>query len=228
MARKTKTNNSDLINDLLMTDSADLIAGVDEAGRGPLAGPVVAAAVILDPDEPIEGLRDSKKLTEKRREELAQEIKQKALAWCVADASVEEIEDLNILQATMFAMTRAVNGLKVAPNLVLVDGNRLPHLEYPCNAIVKGDDKIPAISAASILAKTTRDQYMIEMDRRYPGYGFAQHKGYGVASHIAAIKRLGVLALHRKTFEPIAKILAEEKKRRDEEGPEQDLFSDDK
>lgn len=208
MARSKKTAGPDLINDLLMMDSGDLIAGVDEAGRGPLAGPVVAAAVILDPDNPIEGLRDSKKLTEKRREELAPLIKERALAWCVADASVEEIEELNILQATMLAMTRAVNGLKVHPQLVLVDGNRLPHLDYPCNAIVKGDDKVPAISAASILAKTTRDHYMVEMDARYPGYGFAQHKGYGVAAHIAAIEKLGITPIHRKTFEPIASMLS--------------------
>lgn len=213
MARSKKAVGPDLINDLLMMDSGDLIAGVDEAGRGPLAGPVVAAAVILDPDNPIEGLRDSKKLTEKRREELAPLIKERALAWCVADASVEEIEELNILQATMLAMTRAVNGLKVHPQLVLVDGNRLPHLDYPCNAIVKGDDKVPAISAASILAKTTRDHYMVEMDARYPGYGFAQHKGYGVAAHIAAIEKLGITPIHRKTFEPIASMLADAEKK---------------
>lgn len=213
MARSKKTAGPDLINDLLMMDSGDLIAGVDEAGRGPLAGPVVAAAVILDPDNPIEGLRDSKKLTEKRREELAPLIKERALAWCVADASVEEIEELNILQATMLAMTRAVNGLKVHPQLVLVDGNRLPHLDYPCNAIVKGDDKVPAISAASILAKTTRDHYMVEMEARYPGYGFAQHKGYGVAAHIAAIEKLGITPIHRKTFEPIASMLSQEDKK---------------
>ena len=213
MARSKKAVGPDLINDLLMMDSGDLIAGVDEAGRGPLAGPVVAAAVILDPDNPIEGLRDSKKLTEKRREELAPLIKERALAWCVADASVEEIEELNILQATMLAMTRAVNGLKVHPQLVLVDGNRLPHLDYPCNAIVKGDDKVPAISAASILAKTTRDHYMVEMEARYPGYGFAQHKGYGVAAHIAAIEKLGITPIHRKTFEPIASMLSQEDKK---------------
>ena len=213
MARSKKAVGPDLINDLLMMDSGDLIAGVDEAGRGPLAGPVVAAAVILDPDNPIEGLRDSKKLTEKRREELAPLIKERSLAWCVADASVEEIEELNILQATMLAMTRAVNGLKVHPQLVLVDGNRLPHLDYPCNAIVKGDDKVPAISAASILAKTTRDHYMVEMEARYPGYGFAQHKGYGVAAHIAAIEKLGITPIHRKTFEPIASMLSQEDKK---------------
>ena len=213
MARSKKAVGPDLINDLLMMDSGDLIAGVDEAGRGPLAGPVVAAAVILDPDNPIEGLRDSKKLTEKRREELAPLIKERSLAWCVADASVEEIEELNILQATMLAMTRAVNGLKVHPQLVLVDGNRLPHLDYPCNAIVKGDDKVPAISAASILAKTTRDHYMVEMEARYPGYGFAQHKGYGVAAHIAAIEKLGITPIHRKTFEPIASMLSQADKK---------------
>ena len=140
-------------------------------------------------------------------------IKERSLAWCVADASVEEIEELNILQATMLAMTRAVNGLKVHPQLVLVDGNRLPHLDYPCNAIVKGDDKVPAISAASILAKTTRDHYMVEMEARYPGYGFAQHKGYGVAAHIAAIEKLGITPIHRKTFEPIASMLSQADKK---------------
>lgn len=197
----------DLFNDMMLVDSGDLIAGVDEAGRGPLAGAVYAAAVILNPDEPIEGLRDSKKLTAKRRDELAEEIKAKALCWCVADASVEEIEEMNILKDTMLAMRRAVLGLRIEPKLVLVDGNRLPEVPYPANAIVKGDDKVAAISAASILAKTTRDHRMDELDLRYPGYGFAKHKGYGVKEHIDAIKRLGVCPEHRKTFEPIASIL---------------------
>ena len=197
MAKKAVASRmDDLFNDMMLVDSGDLIAGVDEAGRGPLAGAVYAAAVILNPDEPIEGLRDSKKLTAKRRDELAEEIKAKALCWCVADASVEEIEEMNILKATMLAMRRA-----------LVDGNRLPEVPYPANAIVKGDDKVAAISAASILAKTTRDHRMDELDLRYPGYGFAKHKGYGVKEHIDAIKRLGVCPEHRKTFEPIASIL---------------------
>ena len=199
MAKKAVASRmDDLFNDMMLVDSGDLIAGVDEAGRGPLAGAVYAAVVILNPDEPIEGLRDSKKLTAKRRDELAEEIKAKAHCWCVADASVE---------ATMLAMRRAVLGLRIEPKLVLVDGNRLPEVPYPANAIVKGDDKVAAISAASILAKTTRDHRMDELDLRYPGYGFAKHKGYGVKEHIDAIKRLGVCPEHRKTFEPIASIL---------------------
>lgn len=205
---------TDLFDDQMLMDSGDLIAGVDEAGRGPLAGAVYAAAVILDPNEPIEGLRDSKKLTEKERERLAVEIKEKAIAWSVADATVEEIEEMNILKATMLAMRRAVLGLAVEPKLVLVDGNRLPELPYPANAIVKGDDKIAAISAASIIAKTTRDHRMMELEELYPGYGFAKHKGYGVEAHIAAIKKLGVCPEHRKTFEPIATMLGISKKKK--------------
>lgn len=205
---------TDLFDDQMLMDSGDLIAGVDEAGRGPLAGAVYAAAVILDPNEPIEGLRDSKKLTEKERERLAVEIKEKAIAWSVADATVEEIEEMNILKATMLAMRRAVLGLAVEPKLVLVDGNRLPELPYPANAIVKGDDKIAAISAASIIAKTTRDHRMMELEELYPGYGFAKHKDYGVEAHIAAIKKLGVCPEHRKTFEPIATMLGISKKKK--------------
>ncbi len=205
---------TDLFDDQMLMDSGDLIAGVDEAGRGPLAGAVYAAAVILDPNEPIEGLRDSKKLTEKERERLAVEIKEKAIAWSVADATVEEIEEMNILKATMLAMRRAVLGLAVEPKLVLVDGNRLPELPYPANAIVKGDDKIAAISAASIIAKTTRDHRMMELEELYPGYGFAKHKGYGVEAHIDAIKKLGVCPEHRKTFEPIATMLGISKKKK--------------
>lgn len=160
-----------------------MTAGVDEAGRGPLAGPVCTAAVILDPARPIEGLDDSKKLTKKRREALAPEIKEKALAWCVAWASAEEIDRLNILQATMVAMKRAVDGLKVRPELVLVDGNRRPAMGVHVEAIVKGDAKVPAISAASILAKTERDRLMSELARTYPGYGFEVHAGYGTPQH---------------------------------------------
>lgn len=212
--KAVKARMTDLFDDQMLQASADLIAGVDEAGRGPLAGAVYAAAVILNPEEPIDGLRDSKKLTEHERERLAVEIKEKALAWSVADATVEEIDELNILQATMLAMRRAVLGLKIAPNLVLVDGNRLPQLPYPANAIVKGDDKIAAISAASIIAKTTRDHRMMELDAQYPGYGFAKHKGYGVEAHIAAIKKLGVCPEHRRTFEPIATILGISKKKK--------------
>lgn len=212
--KAVKARMTDLFDDQMLQASADLIAGVDEAGRGPLAGAVYAAAVILNPEEPIDGLRDSKKLTEHERERLAVEIKEKALAWSVADATVEEIDEINILKATMLAMRRAVLGLKIAPNLVLVDGNRLPQLPYPANAIVKGDDKIAAISAASIIAKTTRDHRMVELDAQYPGYGFAKHKGYGVEAHIAAIKKLGVCPEHRRTFEPIATILGISKKKK--------------
>ncbi|MDY4163659.1 MAG: ribonuclease HII [Sutterella sp.] len=186
----------------------DLVAGVDEAGRGPLAGPVCAAAVILDPAKPIEGLNDSKKLSAKKRGALAPLIKERALAWAVAWASVEEIDRLNILQATMLAMTRAVEGLKVRPELILIDGNRTPKgLPAPASAVVKGDARVAAISAASILAKTERDRLMTELDETYPGYGFAQHAGYGTAAHVAAIRKLGVAPCHRRTFEPIKSLL---------------------
>lgn len=180
-----------------------MTAGVDEAGRGPLAGPVCTAAVILDPARPIEGLDDSKKLTKKRREALAPEIKEKALAWCVAWASAEEIDRLNILQATMVAMKRAVDGLKVRPELVLVDGNRRPAMGVHVEAIVKGDAKVPAISAASILAKTERDRLMSELARTYPGYGFEVHAGYGTPQHLKALMTLGVTPEHRRSFSPV-------------------------
>ena len=196
--------------DLFFDPSVALTAGVDEAGRGPLAGPVVAAAVILDPNNPIEGLADSKKLTAKKREALEPLIKERALAWCVAEASVEEIDEINILQATMLAMQRAVAGLKVQPEFVQVDGNRIPKLPMMAEAIVKGDAKVAAISAASILAKTHRDAYMMEQAHRYPGYGFEKHMGYGTAEHIKAIETLGVLPIHRKTFKPIS-LYCEEK-----------------
>lgn len=202
-----KAAGPDILSDVLLMQSGDLIAGVDEAGRGPLAGPVVAAAVILDPDNPIEGLRDSKKLSEKVRERLALEIKEKALCWSVAHASVDEIDELNILQATMLAMKRAIEGLSITPRLVLVDGNRLPQVKIPMDAIVKGDDLVPAISAASIIAKTTRDGWLREIDAVYPQYGFAKHKGYGVKAHIEAIEKYGVLPVHRKTFAPVSEIL---------------------
>ena len=198
----------DLYYDIEIAESGDLIAGVDEAGRGPLAGPVVAAAVILDPNKPIEGLRDSKKLSEKERDDLAPLIKERALAWCVAHATVEEIEKLNILQATLLAMTRAVDGLPIEPKTVLVDGNRIPKMNRAVFAIIKGDDKVPAISAASIIAKTTRDGWLTELDKRYPEYGFAQHKGYGTKQHLDAIRSHGILPIHRKTFAPIAKMIA--------------------
>jgi len=185
-----------------------LIVGVDEAGRGPLAGPVVAAAVMLNIDKPIAGLADSKVLTEKRRERLFDEIRAKALCCCIAEASVEEIDQLNILQATLLAMRRAVEGLRLKPTLVLVDGNRLPQLQVPAEAIVKGDAKVQAISAASILAKVHRDRQCLQMDEIYPVYGFARHKGYPTAQHLAALREHGVTPWHRRTFGPVQEILA--------------------
>jgi len=187
-----------------------LICGVDEAGRGPLCGAVVAAAVILDPAKSIEGLNDSKKLSAKKREQLAELIRRDALAWAVAEASVEEIDRLNILHATMLAMSRAVAALKIQPGEVLIDGNRVPpQLKIPARAIVKGDATEPAISAASILAKTTRDAQLLEMDRRYPEYGFAAHKGYPTAAHLAALAKHGVTPEHRRSYAPVQNILAQ-------------------
>jgi ribonuclease HII len=188
-------------------DGAGLIAGVDEAGRGPLAGPVVAAAVILDDLQPIKGLNDSKKLSPLRREQLYDEIRAKALCCSVAQASVEEIDQLNILQATLLAMRRAVEGLRLKPVKVLVDGNRLPVLDVLAEAIVRGDATEPAISAASILAKVTRDRWCRELDAQYPQYGFAGHKGYGTAAHLAALRAHGACPEHRKTFAPVAQVL---------------------
>lgn len=176
---------------------------MDEAGRGPLAGPVFAAAVILDPQKPILGLADSKTLSASKRESLAALVKQKALSWFIASASVEEIDALNILQATLLAMQRAVDGLSLQPNEVLVDGNRLPKLTMPAQAIVKGDSKIQAISAASILAKVERDKLMDSYHQLYPDYAFHQHKGYGTAQHLAEIQQSGFLDIHRKTFNPL-------------------------
>lgn len=184
-----------------------LLAGVDEAGRGPLAGPVCVAAVILDPKCPIEGLADSKKLSAKKREVLAPLIRERALAWAIAWAEPEEIDRVNILRATMNAMRRAVEGLKVAPDCVWVDGNRLPDLPYPAEAIVKGDAKVPAISAASILAKTARDAKMREYAEQYPEYGFERHAGYGTKEHVAALEQFGPTPIHRKTFEPVKSLL---------------------
>jgi len=181
---------------------------VDEAGRGPLAGPVVAAAVILDDQHPIQGLADSKVLTARRREQLYDEIRAKALCCSIAQASVEEIDEINILQATMLAMRRAVEGLRLKPTKVLVDGNRLPVLDVLAEAIVKGDSKVPAISAASILAKVTRDRWCAELDAQYPQYGFAGHKGYGTAEHLQALQAHGACPEHRKSFSPVAKVLA--------------------
>ena len=186
-----------------------LVAGVDEAGRGPLAGPVVAAAVILDDRKPIAGLADSKKLTALRREKLFDEILAKALCCSIAEASVEEIERLNILQATMLAMQRAVEGLRLKPGHVLVDGNRLPTLGMTSEAIVKGDATVPAISAASILAKVTRDRWCAQVDVDYPQYGFAGHKGYGTAAHLQALQDHGACPLHRKTFAPVTAVVSQ-------------------
>ncbi len=180
-----------------------LIAGVDEVGRGPLAGPVVTAAVILDPNKPIEGLNDSKKLSEKRREQLAPIIKQNALAWSLGRAEVEEIDQINILQATLLAMKRAVEGLEIQPSHALVDGNKAPDLACPVTTIIKGDQSEPAIAAASILAKVARDNEMVEMDKKYPGYGLAQHKGYPTKQHQQALLDLGVTEIHRKSFKPV-------------------------
>lgn len=185
-----------------------LMAGVDEAGRGPLAGPVVASAVILNPDAPIDGLADSKKLTAKRREELAEIIKAHSLAWSVAWADPAEIDEINILAATMLAMRRAILGLSLMPANVLVDGNRLPDLRFDGRvlageAIIGGDDSVPAISAASIIAKTTRDQMMVELDRIYPCYEFARHKGYGTKIHREKLQEFGPCPEHRQTFAPV-------------------------
>lgn len=191
----------------LSWDTPGLMAGVDEAGRGPLAGPVVAAAVILDDLNPIKGLADSKKLTALRREKLYDEIRAKALCCSIALASVEEIDSLNILQATLLAMKRAVEGLRLKPNKVLVDGNRLPTLGILAEAIVKGDALVPSISAASILAKVYRDRWCDEFHLEYPQYGFAGHKGYGTAEHLAALREHGACPQHRKSFAPVAEVL---------------------
>ncbi|WP_235033849.1 ribonuclease HII [Pantoea sp. 18069] len=185
-----------------------LVAGVDEAGRGPLAGPVVAAAVILDDLNPIAGLADSKKLTAARREALFDEIRAKALCCSIAEASVQEIDELNILQATMLAMRRAVMGLRLKPVLVLVDGNRIPVLDMQAEAIVKGDALVKAISAASILAKVHRDRWCERLHEQYPAYGFAGHKGYGTPAHLTALQAHGACPEHRRSFSPVAQVLA--------------------
>lgn len=185
------------------------IAGVDEAGRGPLVGSVVAAAVILDPNNPIEGLNDSKKLSEKKREKLFIEIQEKALAWAIAEASAAEIDEHNILQASLLAMRRAVEALNIQPEHVLVDGNKIPQgLAMSCDAVVGGDALHPEISAASILAKVTRDRQMVEMDQKYPQFGFAKHKGYPTKAHFEAIALHGVIDEHRRSFGPVKKVLA--------------------
>ncbi|OHY92655.1 ribonuclease HII [Vibrio rotiferianus] len=184
-----------------------LVAGVDEVGRGPLVGDVVTAAVILDPNNPIEGLNDSKKLSEKKRLALLPEIKEKALAWAVGRCSPKEIDELNILQATMVAMQRAIAGLKVQPDLALIDGNRCPELPMDSQAVVKGDLRVAEISAASIIAKVVRDQEMEELDKQHPQFGFAKHKGYPTKAHFEAIEQHGVISEHRKSFKPVKKAL---------------------
>ena len=194
------------IDSLVLFCASDyqLVAGVDEAGRGALAGPVVAAAVILDPKRPIEGLADSKQLSEAKREALAPIIRERALAWAIGSANVQEIAKLNILQATLLAMWRAVDALKQTPEFVQVDGNQLPKWPYICEAVVKGDSKIACISAASIIAKTARDAIMRDYAIRYPEYGFERHMGYGTAEHLKAIETCGVLPIHRTTFRPFS------------------------
>lgn len=182
------------------------VAGVDEAGRGPLAGPVVAAAVILDPDRPVGGLRDSKQLSPSRRESLYEEITGKALAWAVGRAEAGEIDRINILQATLLAMQRAVDALQPAAEQALIDGNRCPRLSIPAQAIIKGDSRVAAISAASIIAKVTRDREMVELDLQYPGYGLAQHKGYPSKAHMEALEVLGLTPQHRRSYAPVRRI----------------------
>jgi len=186
-----------------------LVAGVDEVGRGPLAGPVVAAAVILDPARFIVGLADSKKLSEARREALAPIIREQALAWALGRAEVEEIDAINILQASLLAMRRAVLALSVAPEFALIDGNRCPDLPCPAEAVVKGDSRVAAISAASIIAKVARDHEMVALDAQYPGYGLAGHKGYPSPAHLAALQQLGVTPIHRRSFAPVRRLLEE-------------------
>lgn len=185
----------------------DLIAGVDEVGRGPLVGDVVTAAVILDPNQPIDGLNDSKKLTEKKRALLAEEIKKKALAWSIGRADPSEIDELNILHATMLAMKRAVARLEIQPNFVFIDGNRCPDLPVPCEAVIKGDSLVAEISAASIIAKVTRDTEMVELDKIHPEFGFAKHKGYPTKLHFEMLAKYGPTPHHRQSFKPVRKAL---------------------
>lgn len=183
-------------------------AGVDEVGRGPLAGDVVTAAVILDPNKPIEGLDDSKKLSEKKRDVLFEIIKERALSWAIARCSVEDIDQLNILQASLLAMKKAVDSLAITPEYVWVDGNKMPRWDYAAETVIKGDSRVPAIAAASILAKVTRDREMVAYEEQYPGYGFAAHKGYPTKVHIDALQRLGITPIHRRYYAPVKKILA--------------------
>lgn len=191
------------------TASSLRLAGVDEAGRGPLAGAVYAAAVILDPARPIKGLADSKQLSARRREQLSEEIREYSLAWCISPASVEEIDRLNILQATLLAMQRAVEGLQLAPEEICVDGLHVPRVSCTAHALVEGDRLVPAISAASILAKVARDAEMLDWDARFPHYGFARHKGYATAEHLAALREHGPCAIHRTSFAPVREAAAQ-------------------
>ncbi len=190
-----------------MFQLAGKIAGVDEVGRGPLAGPVFAAAVILDSTRPIQGLADSKKLSEKRRHQLAVEIREKALAWAIGRVDHEEIDRINILQASLLAMKMAIEALAMKPDHVIVDGNQCPRISFSVEAVVRGDQTVPAISAASILAKVARDEEMITMDGIYPGYGFARHKGYPTSEHILALENLGVCSIHRRSFAPVSRVI---------------------
>ncbi|MCO4313315.1 ribonuclease HII [Pectobacterium versatile] len=195
------------MSEIFIYPQATCIAGVDEVGRGPLVGAVVTAAVILDPTRPIVGLADSKQLSEKRRLSLYDEIKEKALAWSLGRAEPEEIDQLNILHATMLAMQRAVAGLAIVPDFVLIDGNRCPALPMSTQAVVKGDSRVAEISAASIMAKVTRDREMVELDQRFPAYGFAQHKGYPTAFHLEKLAALGATEFHRRSFAPVKRAL---------------------
>ncbi|UFK38569.1 ribonuclease HII [Pectobacterium parvum] len=195
------------MSEIFIYPQATCIAGVDEVGRGPLVGAVVTAAVILDPTRPIVGLADSKKLSEKRRLSLYDEIKEKALAWSLGRAEPKEIDQLNILHATMLAMQRAVAGLAIVPDFVLIDGNRCPALPMSAQAVVKGDSRVAEISAASIMAKVTRDREMVELDQRFPAYGFAQHKGYPTAFHLEKLAALGATEFHRRSFAPVKRAL---------------------
>jgi ribonuclease HII len=207
--RSARTTRSESQPSLSLFDTVDeFVCGVDEAGRGPLAGPVFAAAVILDPQRPIAGLRDSKKLPEAKRDALADIIKRDALAWSIAQCSAAEIDELNILQATMLAMRRAIEGLSVAPTLALIDGNRCPVCTVRTEAIVKGDDKLAEISAASILARTARDAVLVRMHAQYPDYGFDQHKGYPTALHLERLRVHGVMPEHRRSYSPVRQLLA--------------------
>lgn len=201
--RTAKATTAQMTFDLFADIAADLTCGVDEVGRGPLAGPVVTAAVILDPSRPIKGLADSKKLTALRREALYEEIVERSLAFCIAEASVAEIDSLNILHATMLALQRAVNGLSRVPALALIDGNRCPVLPMRAEAVIKGDDKVPAISAASILAKVTRDRQLAALHEEFPQYGFDEHVGYGTPRHLEALRTHGPSPHHRQSFAPV-------------------------